>query len=559
MHWADEMAGRLGRAVNGEKNKIIAEYGAMTGKSPAALYRIAKKHGFSSGRKKRSDSGSCRLNDEQIRYVSSLIQNTAREVKGTILPVGEALEIAEDNDIIPAGCVSVARMQAILREREMNPAALNSITPSIRMASLHPNHVHLFDASPCIQYYMKRGKRCGFMDERDYREKKPKNFKEIKDRIWRMILCDHFSHHLYVKYYIAKGENALMTFDFLTSAWRGGHHAKSPFRGVPQYLLMDAGSANTARGILAFLKHLEIEIPENMPHNPRRQGSVEVAQNIVETHFEARLRLEPATSIDDLNEWAMDWLVHWNGNRKHRRHGMTRTACWLTITEEQIRDLPTDDILRDLYAEPEVTRTVRPDNTISFRGEEYRLKHIEGIRPRKKVQVILRPYHWPEVAVVFNETEYLVAPIGELPGVGGFRADSAIIGQEYKAQPDTLVDKARKANENLAYGKEKKKGDLPFGGTLTVFGHQSGKVASVPMPRRGTPMEVGRDVSAQQIPIIDLFKKLRDAGVQVTPDLNAELRATFGSSVAVGTAEDVVRALADGGDWRSAGEIAQAI
>ena len=559
MDWGRDLADRLNRAVNGEKDKIIAEYRALTGKSMATLYRIARKNGFTSGRRKRCDNGTCRLNEQQIQFVSSLVQTTAREVKGTILPVSEALAIAEDNGVIEPGWISVGRMQSILREREMNAAALNSITPSIRMASLHPNHVHIFDASPCIQYYMKTGKGLGFMDERDFREKKPKNFKAIKERIWRMVLVDHFSHYLFVKYYIAQGENAMMTFDFLASAWRGGLHEKSPFRGVPQYMLMDAGSANTAKGILGLLERLEIETPENLPHNPRRQGSAEGAQNIVETHFEARLRLEPATNIDELNAWVTDWLVHWNSMKKHRRHGMTRAACWMTITKEQLRELPSDEILRDLYAEPEVTRTVGQDNSISFRGQPYRLKHIPGIRPGKQVTVVLRPYHWPEVAVIFEETEYLVSPIGTLPGLGGFRADCAIIGQEYKAQPDTAVDRARKANENLAFGDERGKNDLPFGGTLTVFGHQSDKVAAVPMPKRGTPMEVGRDLSSKEIPIMDLFKRLRDAGVTITRDVNTELRSAFGDSLPVGTADDVVRAMVDGDDWRKAGPVAEAM
>ena len=388
MEWAKEMAQRLTLAVNGEKDRIISEYQQLTGKSPATLYRIAKKHGFSSGRKKRRDAGTCTLSDYQLQFVSSLMQTTARDVKGVILPVSEALLIAEDNGVILPGQISADRLSTLLREREMHKKALDADTPSIRMRSLHPNHVHIFDASICIQYYLKSGKRLGFMDERDFRAKKPKNFAKIKQRIFRLVLADHFSHYLYVKYYETSGENAVMTFDFLSSAWRGGKHDKTPFRGVPNFLLMDAGSANVAKGILALLERLEIEIPKNMPHNPRRQGSAEVAQNIVETHFESRLHLEPATTIEQLNEWVTDWLVRWNGKRIHRRHKMTRMACWMTIKQAQLRDMPGDEIMQYLFANPEETRTVAQDNTISFRGETYRLKHIEGIRPRARVQVI---------------------------------------------------------------------------------------------------------------------------------------------------------------------------
>jgi len=557
MEWAQEMTRRLSQAVNGEKDRIVAEYQHLTGKSPATLYRIAKRHGFDSGRRRRCDAGTCTLSDGQLQFVSTLVQATARQVKGSILPVSEALDIAIDNGVIAPGDISEGRLSALLREREMNGAALDAPAPCIRMASLHPNHVHVFDASICIQYYLRRGKGLGFMDERDFREKKPANFAKIKERIFRLVLADHFSHYLYVKYYQASGENARMTFDFLSSAWRGGHHAKAPFRGVPKFVLMDAGSANVAKGVLELLKRLEIEIPANMPHNPRRQGSAENAQNLVETHFEARLHLEPATTIEELNCWVTDWLVRWNGKRRHSRHGMTRTACWLTISQEQLIDLPCDEILRDLFAEPQVERTVAADNTISFRSQNYRLKHIEGIRPGKKVQVILRPYHWPEVGVVFNETEYLVSPVGVL--AGGFSADAAIIGEQYKAQPDTQAMKARKANDNLAYGEEKKKGDLPFGGTLQVHGNHADKVAAMPMPRRGTPIEVGRDMAAKEIPIMVLLKRLRDAGVTLTRELNAELRAELGESVPVGRADEVVTALCDGAQWRCGQAAAQAL
>lgn len=559
MDWARDMAGRLSRAVNGEKDRIIAEYQQLSGKSPATLYRLAAQHGFSSGRKPRVDKGelkSC-LNDEQLQWVSTLIQTSAREVKGTILPLSVALEMANDNGVIAPGQISLPRLQAILREREMNSTALNAVSPSIRMASLHPNHVHVFDASICIQYYLKNGRGLGFMDERDFREKKPANFGKLKTRLYRLVLVDHFSHTLFLRYYNASGENALQTFDFLSAAWRGGHHEKSPFRGVPNFLLMDAGAANVAKGILGLIERLEIGIPKNMPHNPRRQGSAECAQELIETHFEARLRFEPATTVEDLNAWAMDWQTHWNATHIHRRHRMTRTACWLTIKQEQLRDLPSDEILRELYANPEEIRTVAQDNTIGFKGETYKVKHIEGIRPGKQVKVVLRPYHWPEVAVVYNEVEYLVSPVGTM--AGGFAADAAVIGQEYKAQPDTPVMKVRKANENLAYGEERAKGALPFGGTLQVMGHQADKVAAIPMPRRGTPMEVARSEAAQAISIMELLKRIRTAQGAITPELNRELRAEFGDSIEAKTADLVIAAIAEGKNWRPAETASQAM
>ena len=149
--------------------------------------------------------------------------------------------------------------------------------------------------------------------------------------------------------------------------------------------------------------------------------------------------------------------------------------------------------------------------------------------------------------MIFNETEHLVAPVGIL--AGGFAADAVEIGADYKAHKDTPAMKARKINDNLAFGDEKKKGDLPFGGTLQVFGHHADTVAASPMPRRGTPIEVGRDMAAKEIPIMELFKRLRDAGVTITRDMNADLRGRLGGSVAVGLADEIVAALVDGKGW----------
>jgi len=550
--WIPELVTRLAAAVNGDKAKVVEEYAFNTGKSPAQLYRLAKQHGYNPGRKRRADAGVPKsgLTGEQVQVVSALIQTTSREVKGAIMPVEVALRIAEDNGYIDAGQVTTNTMQRLLRERDLTGAALATPTPHINMRSLHPNHVHVFDASVCIQYYLKQGG-LAIMDERSFYKNKPDAFAKIKQKLIRMVLVDHCSHNLFLKYYLAAGENQKMTYDFLTCAWRGGLHEKQPLRGVPFYLLMDAGSANIARAILGFLGALGVETPANLPHNPRRQGSAECMQNLVERHFESGLRLDPACEIDELNQRALDWCAWWCNTKEHSRHGMSRVECWLTITQAQIRDLPADDLLHDLYAEPVVTRLVHGNYTVKFRGEEYRVKHVPGLIPnRTQVQVALRPYHWPQVAVVHNEVEYLVDPVQR--GAYGFDEAAAVIGQEYKAQPETATQQATKCNHAMAYGESKQKGAVPFDGTLQVFGHLAAKLGNVhPLPRTGTPLAVGRDLVAQEIPMVELLKRLVQRLGSVAPALNAELRAALGPSVAVHTAEAIAAALAEGRDWRA--------
>jgi len=549
MEWAQEMINRLSAAKHGEKKGIIAEYVQMTGKASATLYRIAGNHGFQSDRKKRCDKGSLKsgITDEQLQYISSLMQTTARQVKGVIMPVHKALEIAVNNGIIEQGQISESRLQSLLKERDMNKEALDAESPCIRMRSLHPNHVHIFDASICIQYYLRNGKGLTILDERDFREKKPKNFAKIKQRLIRMVLVDHFSGVLFVKYYVALGENKAITYDFLCSAWLGLGLEKYPFRGVPFVLLMDAGSANIAKSILSMLEALEISIPKNMPHNPRRQGSAENAQNIVERQFESTLHLEPAYTIEELNEWVQDWLVSFNALRIHSRHGMTRTQCWLTIKQNQLRERPSLEVMHELFSEPIFERTVRQDNTITIDSVDYKLKYIPGIRPNLKVQIRRRPYLLPEIAVIFNEEEYLVKPIEKL--AGGFNADAAVIGEEYKSQPETSIQKVRKTNENLAFGEERQKGALPFGGTLQVHGHLADKVTVIPIPKLGFPLEIGREIAPQQISISAFIKRVKDETGPVKPELNKALRAEFGSSIDAVQADQVIAAMHAKTDW----------
>jgi hypothetical protein len=550
MTWEQEMVERLKKAVNGEKDRIIAEYAQMTGLAQSTLYRRAKKHGFDSDRKPRVDKGELKsgLTDEQVEYIAALIHATARDNKGGIMPVERAIQIAEDNGIIERGQISAARMQQILREREISKKHLREATPHVEMRSLYPNEVHLVDVSVCIQYYLKGGK-LRLMRESEFYKNKPDNFKKIKTRLLRYLLVDHFSGAFHLKYYDTTGETANNLFDFLCEGWLPKEDVRLPFHGVPFFMLWDAGSAALSKPMQAMFDRLGVKTPEGLPHNPRRQGAVETMHNVIEQWFESGLKIQPATSVEQLNAWAQDWMIHFQATRKHTRTKMPRTACWLQIKPERLR-VTTFEVFQQLYARPAEERTVDGTRSIAFMGKTYRLRHIEGIRPGIKVLVTLRPWH-EQVGVLFHDVEYLVEPVEMLPAtLGGFPADAVHIGEEFRAQPETATQQAAKRFENIAYGEEKKRGATPFAGTV-VYGNQADKVANLtPIPRRSTPMELGREIVVQEIPIMELFKRLRAADIPMTQTLNHELRAEFGTSIDVKKAEAVVAALGEKQDWR---------
>lgn len=542
--WYEELVDQLKKTPASERSRVIERYNLMTGKSPQHLYRIAKKHGFNTGRAARSDKGAFRsgVTAQLVEGIASLLYVTGRENKGPIMPMEVALEIAERNDWIEPGTISVSTMNKILRERLISKKHLKKPSLSTQLRSLHPNHTHLFDVSVCIQYYLKDKKGICVMDEREFYKNKPHSFGKIKERLLRYVLVDHFSGAYYFKYYSTTGETQDNLYDFLREAWREKENSDVfPFRGVPFYMLMDTGSANTSKAILELLNRLDVTVPPGKPHNPRRQGAVEQTHRIIEERFESRLRIQPASDVEELNFWARDFMTHHQAVKKHTRHEMTRTENWLLITGEQLRELPEESILHDLYMNPEEDRTVNADGTISFRGKEYYLKHIQGIFTGAKVKVILKPYKWPAVDVAYRETVYEASPLASLSASqGAFGVHSAVIGEQYKAQPETTTQQAVKRMENMAYGEERKKDQAPFAG-LRVMGGLADEIDVTFMTKKGTPMEIDRAITDKEISFTQFLRMLTQRVGAISKEQNRLLQETFGASIDKAAAEEVIR------------------
>lgn len=551
--WQREMTMELKEAKPTERKAVLERYREQYGYSNKRLYEIAGDYGFKSGRKQRCDKGLGILAEEQIEVVAAFIQTTRRENKGAFAPVENAMEFAIDNGFMRRGEVSVGTMQRILREREMNKKRLNAPTPHTEMRSLHPNHVHLVDASVCIQYYLDDGG-MKIMRQDEFYKNKLENFKRIKTPLQRYILTDHFSGFMFVKYYLSAGETAENLFDFLCCAWEAKKEANFPFRGVPFAMLMDGGCRAKARAMgEGFWNGIGVEILPGMTGNSRRQGSVEVSHNIWEMWFETRLRIDPATTLDDLNRKARGFCIWMNATREHTRTRMTRLSCWLMIKQEQLRELPERAVLQDLMNRPEEERTVN-NYRISFEGKEFNLKHAR-IPHGSKVKVIKNIWKWKDgiITVSYEGQLYEAQAIEKLPAeLGGFSAHAAIIGQQYKAQPETATQKAVKRLDELATGsRQPDKKAMPFAG-LNAFEGFADKVGNLSMlPKRGTPIEVGRNSAPPQIPIMELFKRLRSAGATISTALNRELRAEFGESIEAKQAEAVIEAITTSADWRT--------
>lgn len=551
--WQTELVQALNQAGT-DRALVLDGYASMTGYTKRHLYRVAEKFGFDSERSQRSDKGQlkCGLEEWQLTWVAGILYKTGRENKGPIMPIDEALAIAIDNGIIEEGQITAEHLGVLLRERQMSKQHMKEPTPHTELRSLHPNYCHLVDVSVCIQYYLKNG-RMGIMDERDFYKNKLGNVAKIKNKLLRYVLDDHFSGFFPFRYYVADGESRENLWDFLKWSWRGQADPRFPFRGVPFYMLMDAGSAQMSHAMQNFFNSLGIQRPKGRPYNPRRQGAVETVHNIIENRFETRLRICPAFSVEELNAWALDFAIHHHATKTHSRHGKTRMESWLQITPEQLRILPDDDVLNLIYTEPEKEVMVR-GYRFTYQGEDFQVSSIPGIHGNGKITVSINPYKWKQekvLNVVWQNTLYELKAIEKLSSeLGGFSTKAAIIGQEYRSLPETETQRKIKAINEMAHGtREPKKGDVPFEGTL-VFGHQADKVGNLAtLPRRGMPIEIARANVSTAIPVIDLLRELREELGTIPADLNRRIRADFGTSIERKTADDLLEQIRQTGTY----------
>lgn len=541
--WQREMVFELKEARPSERRAIVNRYREQYGYSYEHMMRIARQYGFDSGRKERSDKGASIISPDQLDAVGSFLRVTRRENKGVISPVENAKVFCEDNGLIVPGLVTTSTLQRKLRERQMSAKHQNSATPHTDMRSLHPNHVHCCDVSTCIQYYLDNGG-ISVMREDEFYKNKLENFKKIKTPLQRYIMTDHFSGFYFVKYYLADGETAENLFDFVCSAWEAKSDSRFPFRGPPLLLLGDGGTRAKAKALgLSFWEGIGVDILSGLPGNSRRQGSVEVTHCIWEEWFETRLRIDPATSLEDLNRKAFGFCLWYNATKKHTRHGFTRLSMWLRITDDQLRELPDRIELQDLLNKPEEPRTVT-NNRISFNTKEFSVRGF-GIPAGAKVTVIKNLYKWREGIVIigYENNRFEAKEIEKLPAeLGGFSVNSAIIGQEYKAQPETATQKANKRMDQVAYGSTEpnRKKETPFYG-LNAFEGFAEKVDNLStLPKRGTPIEVSRPSAPVEYPIMELFKRMRGAGITITPLINRDLRAEFRGTVTATDIESVI-------------------
>lgn len=530
------VARKADAAGHGQKQAVYQAAADEMGISVPTLRRKLNEVVMKKTRKQRSDAGSTSLSLEEARTISAYLVETQRNNGKQLASIQDALEVLRANDAIKAERLnkdtgelvplSPSAVSRALRLHKLHPEQLARPTPKIQLASEHPNHVWQIDPSLCVLYYLpaKQGEALHVMEEKEFYKNKPGNIRRIeKERVWRYVITDHASGWVFAHYVLGAESGKNLVEAFIEATQKRSH--KDPVHGVPKMVMVDPGSANTGAVAQNLWRALGVTVLVNKPGQPWAKGQVEKANDIVERSFESRLKFlaEPPTCLDDINSCVARWMCWFNGTKIHSRTGKARFAVWAMITPDQLRIAPSAQIMRELAVSAPLTRKVKTNLSISYEGRVYSVRDVPGTMVGELVTVTKNPWREDDsVQVIYtddNGVELIHVVEPEVTGKFGFSENAAIIGQGYKAQPDSQQDAERKAVERVAMQagtdeeaeKQRKKKATPFGGSIDPMK----PIDDTPLPdylqKRGTLMDVQSPIAeAKPLSHVQAAKKLAD-------------------------------------------------
>ncbi|WP_430318046.1 DDE-type integrase/transposase/recombinase [Pseudomonas nitroreducens] len=525
IHALVDLERKLRDADNGQRTALMQSAAQRLGLSISTLYRKLKEVTVdASSRKQRCDAGTSSLNRSEAMTLSSALMESARRNEKRLYSVEDAVTALRASRMIRAEVIdgatgeirllSISAISRALYSYGLHPEQLLQAAPVTELASRHPNHVWQIDASLCVLYYLKpgadtRGNGLRVMEHDQFYKNKPRNLARIAaNRVWSYEITDHTSGWIYVKYVMGaeSGENLC---DVLIDAMqeRGGNDI---LHGVPMILMMDPGSANTSAMTRNLCRALRIRTIVHKPGAARVTGQVENARNLIERKLEAGLRYQPVADLTELNTQAKIWREWFNATKKHSRHGMTRSASWMRIREDELIKAPSIDVCRQLaIAEPE-SRKVTSKLRVSFQGTEYDVSVIPGVMVGEQVMVTRNPWQSDAAQVVsVGEDGYEIFHV--IPAVqadeNGFAIGSPFIGEAFQQHAETPARKARKEAARLAMGVEteteeqaaRKAKAIPFGGKLKPFQHIEDAQLPAFLPRKGSELQLNVTVATVEL------------------------------------------------------------
>lgn len=488
------------------KTQVLNKYQASPwGFSRNKLYQIANAFGWSSGRKQRDDKGEIRIDgvtNSDIEMAAKVLMQATRYKTGKRLMATEDLKQQMVlNGYEEMANVSVSTMNRWLRDRKLDHQQLMADNPAIEMRSKHPNHIHFVDASVCVQWDLKGGKKMVARDmQKAFYKNKPGYWKTVKKVLIRWLLVDHCSGMFYVDYTYESGESSISLLNFLLDAWSPKPYADLyPFHGVPFELGLDPGAANKSYEVKNLTGKLGVKREVHAPGNSRASGPVETIHNFWERRFEWELLLKLADDLDDLRTRAHDRMIFLNATAVHSRHKWTRCAKWMEITQDQLRILPPRAHCEKLATCQPFTRVPDERLRIEVDNREFQLK--APALKRRPVTVDYTPWDPDQLNVWTSDGEMVPCRLIQ-KDEHGFDVLAPVYGEgEYKRHADTPAQKLRKELEALP------KAERLNGFEPKSTAHLAPKQHF--LPKRGTDIVLNELPKAPPIAADDVPGKLR--------------------------------------------------
>ena len=372
--------------------------------SISTIWRKANKAGIRV-RKERSNKGETAVEEWILEHAAALINKSRRkndkftfDVKEIYRHMKEELGIVID--------VSYSRFCELLRMRGWTVEEFKKPTPHVQVISEHPNQLHQFDVSICLQWYFD-DKKGELEEDTNYKRKYYANKIEQtveqelrgKKKLHRYVLVDHCSGAFFFWYYYALGENSIDGADFLFKAWSSKKELVSTitnsdyngiyqFQGLPKILYTDQGAILKKKALKNLLDSLNVQLEFHESGNPRAKGMVEGLMNIIEKGFESRLKIYGIKNIDELNAYALKWCVERNLLKDFRGAKESRIEHWRKIKPEQFIKCPAYDIWAALIQEDAITRKVDGNGNISYMNKTYTVTDTNLIYK----EVVVKPH-----------------------------------------------------------------------------------------------------------------------------------------------------------------------
>lgn len=554
-------AERLAQAKHGQKGPILEEACAELNCTRATFYTLLADV-LPSGRKRRSDAGGTDLTREEAVALSAYLMEGYNNIDKKGRTLKRAVKVLRDNGMIIAGRVdpetgeisrlSLSAISRALFHYDLHPEQLRRPAPHTSLASRHPNHVHQVDSSVGTIYYLEDGQAVVELDQAKHYKNKPWNIQAVEQkRVIRYTLTDHTTGVARFRYY-PHSENARHTVDFLAWCWAPKDSRHDPFHGVPVLLYVDPGIANTL--VRRFCNLLNVELIAHRPKNARATGGVEGAHNYaVELPFEHGLRdiRHKIKGFADLNRVAERWQLYWNATEIHSRHGMTRFEAWQHIRDDQLKRTCDYKTLLTLATERPKKCQVRGDKTARFMGRTWDVSEVPGLVIKGDVYLHWHPFI-PDCAMAVVEDANGRETHIQLPdvtgvvdpqqGKWGFLEGAPVLGQEYKAQADTQIDKNRKEVRLHASGQTTLKGDeaarrkkdfVAFDGRIDPYKEAYEAELPTYLKKRGTDLPlIAPEIELTPLTHIQAAKLLKGRmGDAWTPNHFADLQRRYPQGV----------------------------